>query len=71
MNAFWGKLWPEIVVTESCLTSVTTEVNRIINIAHTLGGEGFDDLNEEDVTGLIINNNQHLDEQEFMQLAEN
>ncbi|XP_023237614.1 tigger transposable element-derived protein 1-like [Centruroides sculpturatus] len=69
LNACWGKLWPEVVIREDRLTSVTTEVNRIINIAHTLGGEGFVDMNEEDVIELI-NTNQQLDEEELMQLAE-
>ncbi|XP_023214392.1 tigger transposable element-derived protein 1-like [Centruroides sculpturatus] len=69
LNACWEKLWPEVVIREDCLTFVTTEVNRIIDIAHTLGGEGFVDMNEEDVIELI-NTNQQLDEEELMQLAE-
>ncbi|XP_023231118.1 tigger transposable element-derived protein 1-like isoform X1 [Centruroides sculpturatus] len=70
LNACWGKLWPEVVIREDCLTSVTTEVNRIIDISHTLGGEGFVDMNEEDVIELINTGNQRLDKEQLMQLAE-
>ncbi|XP_045105427.1 tigger transposable element-derived protein 1-like [Portunus trituberculatus] len=53
INACWNALWPECVHDFRGFTTVHSQVQDIISLAHTVGEEGFDDMTEEDVDELL------------------
>ena len=46
LNACWYALWPECVNNFSGFPAVSEQVRDIVNLAHTVGGEGFSDMTE-------------------------
>nr|XP_032525925.1 zinc finger and BTB domain-containing protein 11-like [Danaus plexippus plexippus] len=69
LNACWKNVWPEVVLQENLLDSTSINIEPIVNIARSVGGEGFDDMNERDIYELI-NDAADLDEEELVQLAD-
>ena len=53
LNACWCKVWPEEVNDFNGVPTVEGEVQRIVDLAKQLGGEGFEDLVAEEVEELI------------------
>ncbi|XP_055585228.1 tigger transposable element-derived protein 1-like [Uranotaenia lowii] len=51
LNACWRSLWPECV--QSTDVQQVNHTSEIIFLAHVIGGEGFDDMAEEDVCELL------------------
>lgn len=49
LNACWKALWPECVKSGTSMTQASMETSEIIALAHEIGGEGFEDLQIEDV----------------------
>lgn len=67
MNACWYKLWPEVVHDFEGFPSIHGEVSRIVELARNVGGEGFEDLQEEEVEDLF---KCHQEELTNVELAE-
>lgn len=53
LNGCWRKLWPGVVPPKNAALSVDIEINRIISVANRIGGQGFNDLNTDDLTELL------------------
>ena len=70
MNACWHALWPECVNNFSGFPEVKTQVREIISLAHTIGGEGFVDMNEDDVADLIGSHDAEPSVEELIQLQD-
>ena len=49
LEACWKQLLPEMNINESPPPSITDEIQRIIAVAHTVGGEGSTDLTADEV----------------------
>jgi len=69
LNACWKNIWPEVVLQENLLCATSLNIEPIVNMARSVGGDGFDDMNEGDIYELI-NNAEDLDEEELVQLAD-
>ena len=70
LNYCWKNISPESVRNSNVTYSMFIETKQIINIAHSLGGEGFEYLHKEDIFELI-NNDNALDKKELLQIADN
>lgn len=44
LNTSWKVVWLECIKIKSCVITNTTKYPNITTLAHTIGGEGFDDL---------------------------
>jgi len=66
LNACWKAIWPECVICESSIPDTTPESSEIIALAHQIAGEGFEDMNTDDINELMIDT--HLDEDDLIQL---
>ena len=53
LNAWWKNLWPEIVC-ENVPDSSSSVFANNIDLAHSIGGEGFSDLQQPDVEELFV-----------------
>ena len=53
LNACWRQIWPEVVSNDNVLISNKDEFSKIINLSKSLGGEGFEDLNKNDIEELF------------------
>ncbi|XP_054734505.1 tigger transposable element-derived protein 1-like [Anastrepha obliqua] len=49
LNGSWKNIWPEIVVKNNAVPPLHVEVSRILTIGQRFSGEGFDDMNEDDI----------------------
>lgn len=54
LNSCWKALWPECVKSGTSVPQASMETSEIIALAHEIGGEGFEDLQIEDVDELMI-----------------
>lgn len=64
MNAVWKKLWPE-----SCAREAVVEIPEVMEIAtlgRTLGGEGFEDLQCEDITEVLASNEENMNDDDIL-----
>ncbi|GFS49758.1 tigger transposable element-derived protein 1 [Trichonephila clavipes] len=48
LNACWKKIWPACV-TDNTTTQTSTLSNEIINLAHEIGGDGFNTFSHDDI----------------------
>lgn len=53
LNGCWRKLWPEIVPAKHVVPPAKIELDRVISIAKRIGGEGFSDMNADDLQELL------------------
>ncbi|XP_067135124.1 tigger transposable element-derived protein 1-like [Centruroides vittatus] len=53
LNGCWKKLWPNIVKDETSISPLKGEYSQIVQLVHSLGGEGFDDFTEGDIAELV------------------
>lgn len=67
LNACWKNIWPECVKSKEPVPPVTTEYENIIALAHTIGGEGFDDLSFAEIDELLVD--KPLEEHEIIDVA--
>ncbi|KAG7178128.1 putative Tigger transposable element-derived protein 1-like 307 [Homarus americanus] len=49
VNSCWRALWPEVVNDLASFPTVNQDVQHIAQLARQVGGEGFDNLQEEDM----------------------
>lgn len=53
LNACWKSIWTDCIERKNPVTPHTNEFPNIITMAHTIGGEGFDDLSFEDINEML------------------
>ncbi|GFY14926.1 tigger transposable element-derived protein 1 [Trichonephila clavipes] len=53
LNACWKKIWPACV-TDNTSTQTSTLSDEIINLAHEIGGDGFNTFSHNDVDKLLV-----------------
>lgn len=68
LNDGWKNVWSEIVSQENLLNSTSINFEPVVNIARSVGREGFDKMDERD-TYELINDSEDLDGEDPAQLA--
>jgi len=53
LRACWKALLPEMVVQETVATPIEDEYRNIVRLAHTVEGDGFDEITMDDIQELI------------------
>ncbi|GFT01752.1 tigger transposable element-derived protein 1 [Trichonephila clavipes] len=53
LNACWKKIWPACV-TDNTTTQTSTLSDEIFNLAHEIGGDGFNTFSHNDVDKLLV-----------------
>ncbi|GFW19520.1 tigger transposable element-derived protein 1 [Trichonephila clavipes] len=53
LNACWKKIWPACV-TDNTTTRTSTLSDEIINLAHEIGGDGFNTFSHDDIDELLV-----------------
>ncbi|GFV62502.1 uncharacterized protein TNCV_630811 [Trichonephila clavipes] len=53
LNACWKKIWPAYV-TDNTTTQTSTLSDEIINLAHEIGGDGFNTFSHDDIDELLV-----------------
>ncbi|GFX51946.1 tigger transposable element-derived protein 1 [Trichonephila clavipes] len=53
LNACWKKIWPACV-TDNTTTQTSTQSDEIINLAHEIGGDGFNTFSHDDIDELLV-----------------
>ncbi|GFY35054.1 tigger transposable element-derived protein 1 [Trichonephila clavipes] len=53
LNACWKKIWPACV-TDNTTTQTSTLSDEIINLAHEIGGDGFNTFSHDDIDELFV-----------------
>lgn len=70
LNRSWRKLWPEVVPEKTQKTPGYEEtLPKIVNLAHEIGGEGFQDLEGPEVMELLLPSTNSLTSEELEELA--
>lgn len=54
LNAAWKSICPECVRSENTITPTSDEFSEAIMLAHKIGGEGFIDIQIEDLGDILI-----------------
>ena len=67
LNACWKAVWPKCVKSRDSVIPNTTEFPNIITLAHTIGGEGFDDLSFVDIAEWLVD--KPLSEEEIIEVV--
>lgn len=62
LHACWKAVWPNIVEGENHRMSLEQEYSQIIELGHTLGGEGFEDITEVDIAEIMEDQELHEDD---------
>ncbi|XP_064089285.1 tigger transposable element-derived protein 1-like [Macrobrachium nipponense] len=71
LNACWKKLWPECVHNYKGFSPEEIQhsaINKAVQLARTLGGEGFDDITEGEIGSLIDDNSDPVTDQDLEEL---
>lgn len=58
MNAIWKKIWPECCTREAIVEM--PEVTEILKIGKTISGDGFQELESQDITEILECNEEDL-----------
>ncbi|GFU59590.1 tigger transposable element-derived protein 1 [Trichonephila clavipes] len=53
LNACWEKIWPACV-TDNTTPQTSTLSDEIINLAHEIGGDGFNTFSHDDIDELLV-----------------
>lgn len=67
LNACWKKIWPSSVETENMRETSENETGVILEVAKSIGGEGFVDMATEDIQDLLVE--EEVDEADLMEMA--
>lgn len=67
LNSCWKTIWPECVKCKDPVIQNNEQFTDIITLAHTIGGDGFDDLSSADIDELLADKS--LSESEIIDLA--
>ncbi|KAL7297063.1 hypothetical protein TKK_0009489 [Trichogramma kaykai] len=74
LNASWSKLLPEfdtrVTSTESQPTSYRSVVLEVVELSQELGGEGFEDLQEQEVLELVMPGSETLSTEDVEQMVQ-
>lgn len=70
INACWKNLWPEVVIQENQPPLLTNQEEAIVNLAHKIGGEGFEDVRCEEIRDLIESHRNELNEKELDEITD-
>ncbi|KAG7159629.1 putative Tigger transposable element-derived protein 1-like 308 [Homarus americanus] len=71
VNSCWRALWPKVANNFAGFPTVDQDVQHIVQLARQVGGEGFNDLQEEKVQeGLLGHAGKELTEEELAKLVE-
>lgn len=70
INACWKKTWQEAVLAVVEESAPDNEIDKILDIAHEIAEEGFDDLREADIEELINCHNDELSEEDLLDLTD-
>ena len=54
INACWHKLWPQVVNNFTGFPDNMAEGHAIVELAWQVGGDGFDDIQPEELEALIV-----------------
>jgi hypothetical protein len=55
LNGYWRNIWLSMVLEKNkALPAIEDEYQRIINLAHSVGGEGFQDMAIEELRELTV-----------------
>jgi len=54
LHACWKNLWPEAIQGDSLNEPAENRMDAIVDLAKSLGGEGFDDMTVEDIQELLV-----------------
>ncbi|UYV71214.1 hypothetical protein LAZ67_8002211 [Cordylochernes scorpioides] len=65
-NSCWKKLWPNVVKNEHSISTLN-EYSQIVQMAHSLSGEGFDDFTDGDIAELMAD--KELSEDDLVNLV--
>ncbi|XP_067138393.1 tigger transposable element-derived protein 1-like [Centruroides vittatus] len=66
LNACWKNLWPESVQSFKIIDPAENRIEAILKLAKSLGGEGFDDMNLEDIEELM---EEEIDETNLVEMV--
>ncbi|UYV68171.1 hypothetical protein LAZ67_5003240 [Cordylochernes scorpioides] len=66
LNSCWKKLWPNVVKNEHSISTLN-KYSQIVQIAHSLGGEGFDDFTDGGIAELMAD--KELSEDDLVNLV--
>lgn len=72
LNACWKKLWPECVHNNKGFSPEEIQqeaVNNVVSLAKKLGGEGFEDITQDEVNNLIDAHSEPLTDEDLMELT--
>lgn len=53
LNSCWKAIWPECVINRNVTENASTLLSEISELAHNIGGEGFDNFGENDLDEMI------------------
>ena len=60
-------MWPNVVKNEHSISTLNDEYSQIVQMAHSLGGEGFDDFTDDDIAELMAD--KELSEDDLVNLV--
>lgn len=66
INACWRRIWPEVVEKENTVPPLHKEEEEIVLLAHQIGGEGFDDMGQQEINELLNSHEQELSEEDLL-----
>ncbi|XP_071053568.1 tigger transposable element-derived protein 1-like [Onthophagus taurus] len=67
LNSCWKNLWPEAVEKDNLMDPDHNEVLDAVEVAKSVGREGFDDMNVEDIQELLVQ--EEIDMVSLLQMA--
>lgn len=70
INACWRNLWPEVVAKENHIPPLIRQEEEIVDLARQIGGDGFDDLRQDEIHDHLESHETDLTEEEFMEIME-
>lgn len=68
LNACWKNVWPHLVQSEISTLPLEHEYSQITELAHALGGEGFEDIAEADIKELMAD--EELNEDDLLNMVD-
>jgi Mg/Co/Ni transporter MgtE len=68
INRCWRKLWPEAVHEAAVFPSINDDLQDIAQIAHQVGGEGFEDMQPHELEELIVSHTEEITEKDLEEL---
>ena len=69
LNSVWKSVWKEAIHTFTGLPSFSGTVQECVNLAHRVGGEGFSDLETDDVLELLDSHDEELSVDDLLELS--